>query len=165
MEPRDLLDDAERTQPVQDNKVSAVTKFYSGTKRTFPLLSEDAFIFHFHCGETDCILIENYGTYKLSEYNFGTLLTDLGGIVLEFKLPMHSMFQAALACKWPTFDFEYVVNVYQDMRVAIYELPSTDYWAPVLSWFAWQCLTNGISFFDFVKLLGEQTGDYGTVFA
>lgn len=88
-----------------------------------------------------------------------------GGVYLEFKLPMHKMFQAALACKWPQFDFEYTVNVYTDMGVAIYELPSLDYWPSVLSWFAWQCLTNGICFFSYVKLLGENTSDYGTIFA
>lgn len=101
----------------------------------------------------------------MSEYNFGNLLNETGHIVLEFKLEMHEMFQAALACKWYYFDFDYILNIYPDHKIAIYEIPNTDYWPPVLSWFARQCLWNQIRFFDFVKLLGDRTNDYGTIFA
>ncbi|QIJ58773.1 hypothetical protein [psittacine adenovirus 6] len=168
--PASSSEEADDSLPLQDARISSVNKFFSGTRRTFPNTSENVFIYRLYMPETNTehVFIERLDTFLLSEYNFGTLFLRGGDVVLEFKLPFHYMFQAALECKWPTLEPEYAVNVYQDRGVTIYEIPNIYYWPSLLAWFAWQCMANEIPFFDYVRLLsdnGLEDGDYGTVFA
>lgn len=156
--------------PVQVNRISSGHTFYSGIKSHFPSMREDTFVYIFPVEATTAfgsVFIESPGILKLSEYNFGSLFSTVGNICIEFHLPFHDLFQAALTFKWPSFDFDYDCNIYTERRIAIYEFANTDYWPPVLAWFSWQCLLNGIHFFEHVKLLGDDflENDYGTVFA
>ncbi|QHB43566.1 MAG: hypothetical protein [psittacine adenovirus 7] len=161
-------DETDDGLPIQDARISSVNKFFSGTRRTFPHTSEMKFVYRLYFPDTgvEHILLERVGTYKLSEYNFGTLFLEGGDVLIEFKYPFHCMFEAALERKWPALEPEYAVNIYEDQGIAVYEFPNIYYWPAILVWFAWQCLMNDIPFFDYCRLLnGNAESSYGTIFA
>lgn len=160
--------DPELDEPLQVPHLSSTNQYFSGTKNALPFMRSDSFIYVFPDSCKDkfgTVFIESGNGFKFSEYNFGACFDNFEPLVLEMTLDFHRLFESMLDYKWPQFDFELIVNIYSDRGVAIYELPNVDYWPPILAWFAFQCLCNGINFFEHVRKLGEQSTEYNTIFA
>ena len=151
---------------IQVPKVHSTNPFSSGSRETMPTPSSTRFVYVLKTEDDETIMLENTGTFKLSEYNFGKLFDDFDVVTLEMSLGFHYMFDYMLDVNWPNVDFEYTVNVYTERRIALYDLENIDYWPCVLAWCAFQCISNGVNFFDHVRLVGEDHSlPYGTVFA
>lgn len=157
------------TNQVQVDSVSSTNRFYSGRRDAMPVSSSTKFMYLLKNddGEEKTVFVENTGTLRLSEYNFGRLFDHSNTVTLEMKLDFHYMFEYMLDVKWPNVDFEYTINVYTERKIAIYELENVDYWPCILAWCAYQCMRNGLNFFHFVRLVVDEDGDlpYDTVFA
>ncbi|ALB78179.1 ORF8 [unidentified adenovirus] len=153
--------------PLQVHRISSTNRFTSGTVLDLPSMTDNCFVYNFKTPTGKTVFIESNGQFKFSEYNFGTLFSGFNDVTLEMQLDFHYMFDCMLDFKWPNADFEYSVNVYTDRRIAIYDLSNADYWPTILAWFAWQCNSNGINFFQYVRLLNEDDEGcpYGTIFA
>lgn len=164
----ELSSSEEDEPPLQEQKVTSSTSFYSGNKRDVPLMRDNCFTYIFppdQHGIFGTMFIESSEPFSLSEYNFGALFLDYGDVSLEFNLALFDLFEAMLDYKWQESNLEYTTNVYSHRDIAICTFPNIDYWPPILAWFARQCMHNNIGFFNYVKLLDHENNDYGTVFA
>lgn len=155
-------EEVQEYHPVQDNRISSSTHFYSGRRSAVPLMRSECF----SCLYKDKVFIESTAVFSLSEYNFGSLFEDYSNVCLEFKLPLYHLFSKLLQQKWPDVEFECERNIYRHKGIAIIDFPNLDYWPVLLAWFAQQCFANGIKFFENCKIHDEFEGEnYGNIFA
>lgn len=165
----ELSTDSDIEFPLQEPHISSSISFYSGSRRSVPFMRNDCFIYIFpenHSGEYGSVFVESPTVFNLSEYNFSRLFVHFDDLTLEFHLPFYDLFHHIVDFKWYESDLEFTVNRYSERNIALVTFPNLDYWPPILAWFARQCLTNGISFFDHVRLFDENNEtEYGIIFA
>lgn len=159
----ELLSSDDDNPPLQDSRISSCSPFYSGNRSSVPMMRDDTFSAEFE----NMVFIETTEVFSLAEYNFGQLFEDYGTVTLEFKLPLFRLFQKLLRHKWPEHEFECDRNIYNHKGIAVIEFPNVDYWPVLLAWFARQCMSNGIKFFDYCKVHEQdmEGTDYGEIFA
>ncbi|QXX30968.1 ORF8 [Psittacine adenovirus 2] len=167
-EEENLSSDTEVELPLQVPKVSSSFYYYSGSKYSLPNMCSNCFTYVFPREVQNCygsVFIESPATFSFSEYDFGSVFEQFEEVELEFVFPFYDLFQCILNFKWYSYDLEYAADIDTDNNTALCTFPNIDYWPPILAWFARQCLSNSISFFDNVKLRNNEAGEYGTIFA